>query len=142
MFLLKLILLTVAGLVCMAPVHTEAAIIHVSNAELLNLSQKGVTIIDIRTRQEWQETGVIPGSRLLTLFDERRHIINKNEWLKQVRALAPANQPVVLVCRTGNRTLTAAHFLDKAGYTTVYNATGGIKSWVTSGLPITRHLTQ
>ena len=28
-------------------------------------------VIDIRTQPEWEETGIVPGSKLLTYFDER-----------------------------------------------------------------------
>lgn len=118
--------------------NAEAAVISINNDELLGLSRKGVTIIDIRTAREWQETGVIPGSHLLTLFDDARHVVDPGGWLNRVKATVKPNQPVILICRVGNRTVPATQLLDTSGYKTVYNATGGIQSWIRAGLPITR----
>lgn len=36
---------------------------------------------------------------------------------------------ILLVCRSGNRTQSAAGFLDGKGYTDVYNMTGGMIEW-------------
>jgi rhodanese-related sulfurtransferase len=36
----------------------------------------------------------------------------------------------------GNRTIPASQLLVKAGYSTVYNVTGGIVLWIEAGLPI------
>ena len=49
----------------------QAAIIDIDNVELGKLMAKGVPVIDIRTSPEWQQTGIIPGSHLLTFFDEQ-----------------------------------------------------------------------
>ena len=32
----------------------------------------GVPVLDIRRDEEWESTGVIPGSHLLTFFDQQR----------------------------------------------------------------------
>ncbi len=49
----------------------RAEVINIDNAELAQLVKSGVTVIDIRTRPEWEETGIVSGSKLLTYFDER-----------------------------------------------------------------------
>ena len=49
----------------------QAEVIDIDNAQLAQLMKSGVTVIDIRTKPEWEETGILPGSKLLTFFDER-----------------------------------------------------------------------
>ncbi len=47
----------------------------------------------------------------------------------------PQDEPVVLYCRSGNRSAQAASILRQAGYTQVYDL-GGIISWQQAGLPV------
>lgn len=94
---------------------------------------------NIRTEAEWRQSGVIPGSHLLTLFDESRRVIDPDGWLKKVKALVPPDKPVVLICRSGNRTGPAARFLAESGYTTIYNVTNGIIPWIRDGLPLMKY---
>ncbi|CAH2031446.1 Sulfurtransferase [Trichlorobacter ammonificans] len=113
----------------------EAGVIGVNNEELAALLKKGVPVIDIRTEPEWRQTGIIAGSHLLTLFDEARRVVDPEGWLKKVRAVAPPDKPVILICRSGNRTAPAAKFLTDSGYATVYNVSQGIIPWIRAGLP-------
>ena len=41
----------------------------------------------------------------------------------------PAAQPVVTVCHHGMRSMHAAAFLARAGFTDVYNLYGGVAAW-------------
>jgi rhodanese-related sulfurtransferase len=45
------------------------------------------------------------------------------------------DQPVVLYCRSGNRSAQAAQILDQAGYAPVYDL-GGIGAWQQAGYPV------
>jgi rhodanese-related sulfurtransferase len=47
----------------------------------------------------------------------------------------PNDQPVVVYCRSGNRSATASQILHSAGYPTVYDL-GGIIAWSGAGLPV------
>lgn len=129
------ILLFIAGMA----LPVEAAVIGINNEELSALLRKGVAIIDIRTEPEWRQSGVVSGSHLLTLFDESRRVIDPEGWLKKVKALVPPDKPVILICRSGNRTGPAARFLDESGYKTVYNVTNGIIPWIRDGLPLVKY---
>ncbi len=84
-------------------------------------------VIDIRLQREWEETGIVAGSKLLTFFDAQgRH--DAAGWLERVKPLAKPNEAVIVICRTGNRTKPVSQFLSQqAGYTTVYNVKHGIK---------------
>ena len=67
----------------------------------------GVVIIDIRLEQEWQETGIIEGAETITAFQANGSV--HPEFLDKFRAVAPTpDTPIMLYCRTGNRTLALA----------------------------------
>lgn len=114
----------------------EAEVGNVSNQEVLALMKKGVPVIDIRTEPEWRQTGIVPGSHLLTYFDATGRVPDPADWLKKVKAVVSPEKPVILICRSGNRTTHAARFLSESGYRTVYNVTTGIIPWIKEGLPV------
>lgn len=117
-----------------------AEVIHIDNAELEKLLAKKTPLVDIRTEAEWRETGVIQGSKLLTFFDEKGNA-NPPQWLQQLKPIATAETPVILICRSGNRTQAVSKFLsEQAGYRTVYNVKQGLKGWVKENRPVTSML--
>lgn len=117
----------------LAALGVHAEVLNIDNAELARLVASGVAVIDIRTAPEWKETGVVPGSHLITLFDEKGRA-DAPSWLEKVKSVAKPEQPVVLICRSGNRTKPATQLLSQqAGYKTVYNVTKGIQAWSKEG---------
>ena len=122
------------AVLCALPARAE--VINIDNAELARLMAKGVPVIDIRTAGEWKSTGVIPGSKLLTFFDEKGNA-NPAQWLASAKGIAKTDQPVILICRSGGRTRAATQFLaQKAGYTTVYNVKQGMNGWLAEQRPV------
>ncbi len=114
----------------LAALTARAEVIDIDNAELARLMKDGVTVIDIRTLPEWEETGILSGSKLLTFFDERGKA-DPAAWLDKVKPLAGPNDPVIVICRSGNRTKAVSRFLSQqAGYAKVYNVKSGIKGWI------------
>ena len=120
---------------CFSTALVHAEVINVDNAELARLAAKGVSVIDVRTEGEWKSTGVIAGSRRITFLDESGRA-NPPQWLEKVKVVARPDQPVILICRSGNRSRTAAQFLsEQAGYKMVYNVSKGIGGWIGEGRP-------
>lgn len=114
----------------------QAAVTHIDNARLEELLVQGVPIIDIRRPNEWQQTGIIKGSHLITFFDDKGNY-NVKAWLDKLSPIAGKNDPFVLICRTGNRTAILSRFLDeKLRYTKVYNVQKGITDWIAKGRPV------
>ncbi|UCV20978.1 rhodanese-like domain-containing protein [Ferribacterium limneticum] len=114
----------------------HAEVIDIDNAQLDKLRQSGVPVVDIRLQSEWEETGIVGGSKLLTFFDERGRA-DAPAWLEKVKPFAKPNEPVIVICRTGNRTKAVSQFLSQqAGYATVYNVKSGIKGWIGAGGPV------
>ncbi|MEZ5537550.1 MAG: rhodanese-like domain-containing protein [Thiolinea sp.] len=113
----------------------QGGVQNISNAELAALQKQGVTLIDIRLPEEWQQTGVVEGSQLLTFFNANGSVNPK--FINQATAMAPEGGEVALICRTGNRTRAAADMLVKAGvYQRVFNVTNGITGWMGEGKPV------
>ena len=82
--------------------------------------------MDVREPEEWAETGVPEGAVLIPLGDLEA----------QAAGGAAADQPVYVICRTGNRSQTGSDILVGLGFTEVYNVDGGITAWVDAGLPV------
>ena len=114
----------------------HAEVVDIDNAELQRLLKAGTPVIDIRTQPEWEETGIVAGSKLLTFFDERGRA-DPAAWLNKAQQVAKPNEPLIVICRSGNRTKAVSQFLSQqAGYAKVYNVKAGIKSWIASGAPV------
>lgn len=79
--------------------------------------QKGV-LIDIRTREEYDE-GHIEGCEFIPL----------NALGYEVEGVVEDyDTPIILYCRSGQRTKVAAAVLSELGYTAIYDI-GGMNNW-------------
>ena len=122
-------------LMLVLPLVARAEIVDIGNDELRKLVAQGVKLVDLRTVGEWRQTGVVAGSHMITLFDERGQV--NPDWKRDVAALAPADQPIVLICRSGNRSGIAAKMLAEASPTRrIYNVREGMNGWARAGQPI------
>ena len=79
---------------------------------------KDFVLLDVRTKEEFRE-GHIEGAINIPLANLAYEIEN---------AVPEKDQEIVLYCRSGVRTLTAAEILKELDYTKVYDM-GGIISW-------------
>lgn len=123
-----LLAITLGG--CAEPPYTN-----IDNAGLKALLAQGVPLYDIRRPEEWRQTRVVAGSRTLTYVDAGGRA--NPEFLPRFTAEVGKNDPVVLICRTGNRTDALARDLMAMGYTQVYNVRHGISRWIGEGNPVT-----
>ena len=129
----RMLTLVVLGL---SALMAHAEIVNIDNAELVRLSSRGMPVVDVRTEGEWKESGVLAGSKLITFFDEAGRS-NPPQWLEKLKSVAKPEQPVIVVCRSGRRSLAVAQYLsDQAGYKTVYNVSKGMNSWLGEGRPV------
>lgn len=105
----------------------------IDNIQLQNLIESGVPVIDVRTASEWQQTGVIAGSHLMTFFDEQGKY-DVQAWLQALQGIAQPDQPLALICATGGRTKAIGQFLNtQVGYQQVFNVGEGIYAWIKAG---------
>ena len=87
-----------------------------------------VRLIDVREEHEFVgELGHIRGAELVPLatVDAR-----SADWDR--------NAPIVIVCRSGKRSATAARSLGKRGFLRVENMAGGMIAWNDARLPTER----
>ncbi len=111
------------------PIPQAGGYSNINNAQLEQMIKKGVTLVDIRREEEWKQTGIVKGANTITFFT-RTGRINPN-FMSEFTALVKSDQPVVLICRTGNRTRAASQAIaQQLGYKEVYNVTHGIKGWM------------
>ena len=76
-----------------------------------------VELVDVRERNEWAVTR-LPGARLAPLSELDAHL-----------AALPRDRDLVLYCKGGVRSATAARRLFDAGFTRVWHLAGGLNRW-------------
>ena len=69
--------------------------------------------VDVRTRPEF-DAGHIEGAKLIPL----------DEFMGRMDELEGATGPIILYCRSGNRSGMALHYLREAGFENLYNGGG------------------
>ncbi len=84
-----------------------------------------VQVVDVRYANEW-DAGRIDGAV---------HV-PADELDQRLGELDP-DRPVVTVCRTGNRSASAAELLTAEGFD-AENLDGGMEAWAAAGLPVVR----
>ena len=92
----------------------------ITYAALVKAVDEGaVALIDVREAHEF-EAGHVEGSTLnaLSVFDT---------------SAMPRDQPIVLICRSGNRSMTALNAARAAGFTDIWHYKGGVLGWVREG---------
>jgi rhodanese-related sulfurtransferase len=97
--------------------------ISVSDARAMMQSSSNVSIVDVRTPEEYVQ-GHLKGAINIPLSDLPLRI----GGLEQ-------NRPILVYCQTGYRSAQASSILVKAGFAKVYNLEGGIIAWINSGYP-------
>jgi rhodanese-related sulfurtransferase len=95
----------------------------VSVDEAYQLYQDGTFVLDVRTPEEWNEFHA-PNTTLIPL-DELASRVNE----------LPKDQPIVVVCRSGNRSQAGRDILLQAGIAAT-SMNGGLNEWRASGHPV------
>ena len=109
---------------------TFAEIVNVNNQQIKELSKINIPIVDVRRSSEWDQTGVVPKSILLTFFDKEGNY-NYDEWYEKLRLDIDEVKPIILICRTGRSTAIIAKMMEiKKFDNVIYNAKRGITSWI------------
>jgi rhodanese-related sulfurtransferase len=92
------------------------------------VNRDNALVVDLRPQADF-EKGHIPGSRNVQMsqFDP------ENKQLVAARSL-----PVVLVCKAGQTSSSAAARLRKAGFERVFVLDGGIGAWQQADLPLAK----
>ncbi|MFA7293041.1 MAG: rhodanese-like domain-containing protein [Rhodocyclaceae bacterium] len=127
-------LLAIAG----AAVAQSDGVISAPEAYALAHGRK-IILIDIRTPEEQRETGIPAGAKRANATSPQGPAGFLQEMLDIVGDRK--DQPIAIICRTGNRTGKARAFLLSKGFTEVYNVSEGVvgsaagPGWFKRGLP-------
>lgn len=108
----------------------------VGPAEALTLvHSRAAAFVDIRTPIEWQDTGLPSGAAAISW--------GRPDFAERVLALVQGDRaaPLVLICRTGNRSGKAMAYLRDQGFGNVRHVPEGMvgsaagPGWIARGLP-------
>lgn len=88
----------------------------ISKDDLLQYIKKGVTIVDVRSPQEYEELH-LDGAICIPEYELKRNVEN---------ILKNKNEIIILYCSSGQRSKRAQKILNKMGYANVYNLYDGI----------------
>ena len=99
-----------------------------------------LTLIDVRTPDEWRKTGVAQGALRIDMTNAR----GEAGFIRQVDAALGGNKhlPVGLIGLAGNRAANAQKVLRESGFTHVYNIKEGMlggsagPGWIARKLPV------
>ena len=98
-----------------------------AEAHALVVALPEARLVDVRTRPEWDYVGRVPGSQLIewnTYPDGRRNA----DFVDVLQgAVADREAPVLFLCRSGQRSDSAARAAAAAGYTRAFNVLEGFE---------------
>ena len=95
-------------------------------AEAHKLMQAGAKLVDVRTKPEVLYVGKVPGS--LTVEWQTYPGNRENpEFLAELAASVPKDQPGMFMCRSGARSHAAAQAAMRAGWKEAYNVLEGFE---------------
>ena len=115
--------------------RAEAQSLPASEA-LAGLRAGELILVDVRTPQEWQQTGVAEGAWPLDMTQK-----DFGGWLMAAIERNP-DRKVAVICRTGNRTGRLMQLLSQNGIDGVLDVSEGMAGgprgtgWIPSGLPV------
>ncbi len=103
---------------------TPAPVTELSAAEAYQKFEEGIFILDVRTQEEWNEFH-LKGSTLIPLAELQNRL-----------AEVPKDRDILVVCRSGHRSLSAVGILQGAGFTRLASLSGGLQAWVDANYPV------
>ena len=89
-----------------------------AGAQAVELVERGIVVLDVRTPQEYTGLGHIPGARLLPLA-----------MMASAPATLDPDAPVLVCCEHAVRSRVASRLLAQAGFDAVHELAGGMAEW-------------
>jgi rhodanese-related sulfurtransferase len=113
-------------------------VINISPSEFANLPEPPL-LIDVRSQLEYRMFHALKAihlslPRILIGMIPGLHRWAYPQWFQNLSK----NEPVAVICFTSHRSPIAAKYLVKAGFTQVFNITGGMMEWRRLGLETCR----
>jgi rhodanese-related sulfurtransferase len=114
-----------------------------SAPDAMSAALKGeVVLVDIRSRQEWKETGLAAPARPISMHE--------GGFLQKLMEVAGGdrNKRIAIICATGGRTRYLQHALAGAGFVNIIDVSEGMMGspagpgWLKRGLPVKQFAAQ
>ncbi len=109
--------------------------------------KNNLLIIDIRTEKEWEMTGVIPNSILISMHDNNN--LERKSFLKEMNLEISnnKNKNIAFICASGSRSKVLMDFFLQKGLKNIHHIPDGIigkhsDGWLFQGYPITNYLVE
>jgi len=95
---------------------------------------ENILLLDVREHQEYDQiridnTILIPRGNL-----ETGNLANYQEEVKQLEAAK--EKEIIVICRSGQRSLYSSNYLKQNGYDNVKSMKSGVMGWAQSGYPV------
>jgi rhodanese-related sulfurtransferase len=90
------------------------------------INHKNALVLDVREPSEYNN-GHLLNAKLLPLGKLNERVAELEKYKEQ---------PILVVCRSGNRSGSACAILAKHGYAQAYNLAGGVTAWQSSNMPL------
>lgn len=101
----------------------NVSVSEIGPSEAFELLDGDAVLLDVREEHEW-EAGHAPMATWIPLAELPDHLDD-----------LPRERRIVCVCRSGVRSLRAAHFLQESGFDAL-NLSGGMLAWFAEDLPL------
>lgn len=89
-------------------------------------AEKKVVLIDVRTLEERKFVGYVPGS-LVVSWQVGASLVSNPRFVKETEKQAQKSDVILLLCRSGKRSASAAEVLTKNGFKYVFNILEGFE---------------
>jgi rhodanese-related sulfurtransferase len=118
----------VAPIIPLPDEHVKAGMKHYEPKQAHDYLKKNpnAIFIDCRSEMEYLFVGHPMGAILVPWNDGPNWEVNP-DFVAHVRKAASVDRPIILICRSGNRSLDAGHALEEAGFTQVANVLHGFE---------------
>ena len=92
------------------------------------INRENAVILDVREDNEYRDGHIVNSVHIpLSYLKDRLKELEKYK-----------GKPIIVGCRSGQRSSQACGVLKKQGYDAVYNLSGGIMAWKSDNLPLTK----
>lgn len=98
----------------------------IGSVKLIN--HEDAVVLDVRENNEYHN-----GHILNSIHIPQGNLASRITELEKYKT-----KPIIVGCRSGNRSGHACALLKKQGFETVYNLKGGVMAWQSANLPLTR----
>lgn len=117
------------ALLCAGAATAQTPTTSTAPTKTMELAKGGTLVIDVREPEE-----------LAQLAYDVPNLVNipLDQIDKRAKEI-PKDKPVIVACRSGNRSSQAMAALVKLGYTNLTNLEGGLYAWEEAGMPVKKN---